>query len=271
MVVLLTDFGLYDPYVGQMKGVLYQNHPQARIVDLGHEVIQYNIAQAGFILAASLQYFPSGSVFVAVVDPGVGSERGIVLASTRRAWILAPDNGLLDEILQSGLIDKCYSFCGQWPASNTFHGRDIFAPLAAEIARENRVPEVFKPLDPGQLIRPDPVRPKLSGSSLVCRVVHQDRYGNLILDLEIENWQGRLQESKLELAGYDLIPASCYAEIPDGCLGLVPGSQGKLEVAAREKSARLLTGLGAGEKVVMSVNPFSSVGNNYQKTSICRG
>lgn len=130
VIVLLTDFGHVDPYVGQMKGVLLCHAPQATIVDLCHEVRAQDVRQAGFLLQGSCRHFPAGSVFVCVVDPGVGSARDILLAEFGGRLFLAPDNGLL-----SFLLDEP----ARWwrtqtdmsGASRTFHGRDVFAGLAA--------------------------------------------------------------------------------------------------------------------------------------------
>ncbi len=251
IIVLLTDFGLADPYVGQMKAVIYRNFPQARILDLCHGVQSFNIIQAGFILASSLEFLPQGSVVAAVVDPGVGSERRIVLAQTKSAWILAPDNGLLGQVQDEGRIVMAYRLHGDFPASATFHGRDIFAPLAAALARDDRIPGDFEAMDPQDLVRMELPGPEMSREGLVCRVVHRDCYGNLILDLSASQWTEGLQGRKLRIKDYRLLSAPFYAAIPDGCLGLVPGSQGKLEIAAREESAASLLGLGPGDRIVI--------------------
>ncbi len=251
LIVLLTDFGHIDPYVGQMKGMIYRKFPEARIVDLSHGVRTFNVEQAGFLLSASLDHFPHGSVFAAVVDPGVGSDRSIVLADTGTYLILAPDNGLLSLLFEEGLILRVYRYRGNLPASSTFHGRDIIAPLTAYLAQKKKVPEEFSPMDPDELILTGLLKPRFSESGLECRVVHQDRFGNLILDLNIRDWVGRLKGRKFRLKDLDLFPVSYYAAIPDGCLGLVPGSQGRLEIAAREKSAADLLETGPGDRVVI--------------------
>ncbi len=254
LIVLLTDFGHIDPYVGQMKGMIYKKFPEARIVDLCHGVQPFNVEQAGFLLYASLDHFPHGSVFAAVVDPGVGSDRRIVLADTGAYLILAPDNGLLSPLFEEGRILRVYRYRGNVPASSTFHGRDIIAPLAAHLARNNKVPEEFSPMDPDELILTGLLRPRFSESGLVCRVVHQDSFGNLILELNIKDWGERLKNRKLRVKGLDLLPVNYYAAIPEGCLGLVPGSQGRLEIAAREKSAAELLETGPGDSVIIREN-----------------
>ncbi len=252
LIVLLTDFGLDDPYAGQMKGVIYRHCPQAAIVDLTHGVQAFNIHQAGFLLASSLDFFPAGTVFIAVVDPGVGSDRGIVLAETRACWILAPDNGLLSQALDAGLLKTCRRFLGNPPSSTTFHGRDIFAPLGAELAREQRVPADFEPFDPQELVRLYLPVPAVCSTGVKCMVLHRDHYGNLVLNLDIDPWAGRLQGARMRIGGYEMVLVSYYAAIPEGCLGLVTGSQGRLEIAAREYSAARLLGLDPGDEALFS-------------------
>ncbi|WP_291322183.1 SAM-dependent chlorinase/fluorinase [Desulfonatronospira sp.] len=254
VVALLTDFGLEDPYVGQMKGVIYSHCPGAAVIDLSHGVQAFNIHQAGFVLRSSLDYFPDDTVFIAVVDPGVGSERGIILAESRNSWILAPDNGLLSQALEDGLVGICRRFTGKPPLSTTFHGRDIFAPLGAILAREQKVPEGFEHFDQEEIIKHYPPVPAVCSSGLKCLVLHRDRFGNLVLNLDINSWAGRLQGIEMQVGGYDMVLVSYYAAIPEGKLGMVTGSQGRLEIAAREDSAARLLGFGPGDEVVFSFN-----------------
>jgi len=250
LIALLTDFGIEDPYVGQMKGVLYSHCPGADIVDLTHGVQAFNIHQGGFLLACSLDFFPPGTVFIAVIDPGVGSDRGIVLAETRSCWILAPDNGLLSQALDAGLLKTCRRFLGNPPSSTTFHGRDIFAPLGAKLAEKQRVPADFEAFDPQELVRLYLPEPAVCSTGVKCVVLHRDHYGNLVLNLDIDSWAGRLQGARMRIGGYEMVLVSYYAAIPEGCLGLVTGSQGKLEIAAREYSAARLLGLDPGDEAL---------------------
>ncbi len=252
LIALLTDFGLDDPYVGQMKGIIHRVCPQVDIVDLTHGVRAFNIHQAGFLLASSLDFFPGGTVFIAVVDPGVGSDRGIVLAETRDCCILAPDNGLLSQVLDAGVLKTCRRVPGNPLASTTFHGRDIFAPLGAELAQRKRVPGDFEVFDPKELVRLYLPAPAVCSTGVKCVVLHRDHYGNLALNLDIDPWAGRLQGIRMRLGGHEMVLVSYYAAIPEGCLGLVTGSQGKLEIAAREYSSARLLGLEPGDEVVIS-------------------
>ncbi|MCS5656835.1 MAG: SAM-dependent chlorinase/fluorinase, partial [Dehalococcoidia bacterium] len=151
-VVLTTDFGLSDPYAGVMKGVVLSINPAATLIDLTHDIQPQNIRQGSFVLSASRRFFPPGSIHVAVVDPGVGTDRMAVLLVTPKASFLAPDNGLLSGVLKEYLVTPppdssrvplpssltAYQLTNSeyWlhPVSNTFHGRDIFSPVAAHLS-----------------------------------------------------------------------------------------------------------------------------------------
>jgi S-adenosylmethionine hydrolase len=255
VVALLTDFGLADPYAGQMRAVLAARLPTARILDLSHGVPAHDILAGAFFLAASLPWLPRGSVTAAVVDPGVGSSRRIVGISLDGRLALAPDNGLLTLLLTPAAPDAAWAFPVPADVCATFHGRDVFAPLAASLAAG--VP----PATLGQAIAPDSLHilpgldPRLDENLLHCRVLHADRFGNLILNLEITRWQGRLA-GRLSLAPPLSRPVRrvrTYADIPSGALGLVAGSQGYFELAGNRASAAAETGLGPGHAVVLSL------------------
>ncbi|MFP5238210.1 MAG: S-adenosyl-l-methionine hydroxide adenosyltransferase family protein, partial [Acidobacteriota bacterium] len=154
-VALLTDFGLDDPYVGQMKGALAMHGPCVPVLDLCHNVVPYNMLQAGFILRASCGHFPPGTVFVNVVDPGVGGARRIVILEALDRFFLAPDNGLLTMILEAAPDCRAYEVDQAHfvAASATFHGRDIFAPLAVRLALGAGPDVLGRQTDPAGLVR----------------------------------------------------------------------------------------------------------------------
>lgn len=139
-IALITDFGLADPYVGQMKGVLANKAPGSPVVDISHDVTPFNVAEAGFFLAASYEHFPKDAIFLAVVDPGVGSSRKIVCLQLGERLLVAPDNGLLSLALKVAWANEVRAFDvstaidAPKSVSKTFHGRDVFAPLAAWFA-----------------------------------------------------------------------------------------------------------------------------------------
>src|SRR5881396_3527363 len=182
LITLLTDFGAADVFVGSMKGVILGINPQAQIVDLTHDVPAHNIRAGAYLLHSASRHFPPGTIHVAVVDPGVGSERRPLLVTTRSYQFLAPDNGLLSYILASEpkaeireLTAKQY-FLGM--VGSTFHGRDLFAPAAAWLSLDEPT-DAFGPKND------DPVRfevhqPQVEEVRIVGEVLHIDRFGNLI-------------------------------------------------------------------------------------------
>jgi S-adenosylmethionine hydrolase len=190
IITLLTDFGARDEYVGVLKGVILSNCPAATIVDLCHRIPPQDIVAAAHMLRASFAYFPEGSLHAAIIDPGVGTKRAILAAHYKAHFFLAPDNGLLplvwaddapDEVVQ---VDNLDLF--RHPVSRTFHGRDIFAPLAAHLASGNRIQTVGKPIALSKLhnltiqgVRYDP------DTGLEGQIIGTDRFGNLITNIEI--------------------------------------------------------------------------------------
>ncbi len=246
IVTLLTDFGLADYYVAAVKGVVLSEAPGVTLVDVSHEVPPGAIATASFLLAAAAPSFPPGTVHLAVVDPGVGSARRLLAVTAHGQRFLAPDNGLLTPWLAQGEVvaverpDLVRPSPGQ-----TFHGRDRFAPLAAFLARGGTVGELgARVSDAVRLAQPPPER---RSGELLGRVVHVDRYGNLVTDLP-SAW---LVGSFVAEAGGRRIEtlASHYAALPAGQPGLVPGSLATLEISVRGQSAAALLAVGVGAPV----------------------
>ncbi len=261
-IVLLTDFGLADPYAAQMKGAILCRAPDAPLVDLSHEVDPQNVLQAGFLLAVTLPHFPPGSLFVAVVDPGVGTARRILCARLGQNLVLAPDNGLLALPLllhgppeHTGQIFDCTptvaDLAASGPVAATFHGRDLFAPLAVRLAKgdtpESLGPEVgTEDLFPADL--PSLVPADLS-SHATATILHTDRFGNAVLSLLPEQ-EAPVPGFSLHQAGQDPVPVrrvSIYADLKPGEVGILPGSQGFLELAMNLDSAAKRLGLAPGE------------------------
>jgi len=268
VVALLTDFGLDDPYVGQMKAVLASRLPMVRILDLTHGVPVHDILAGAFFLSASLPWLPTGSVAVAVVDPGVGSSRRIVGLSWRGRLVLAPDNGLVSLLLACAAPDAAWAFPVPASAAATFHGRDVFAPLAASLASG------VTPGTLGQTIAWDSLHilpgldPHLDNGLLHCRILHADRFGNLILGLPLDRWRPILDTAPgltLKTSGaFPLRRVATYAGIPPAALGLLAGSQGYYELAAPCASAAAVTGLGPGHAVTLSFEaPSATRGKTF--------
>jgi S-adenosyl-L-methionine hydrolase (adenosine-forming) len=256
VVTLTTDFGLKDPFVGVMKGQVLARYGDARIVDLTHEVLAHWPAEAGFWLSRSFRYFPVGTVHVAVVDPGVGSEREFAVVEVEGHVFLAPDNGLLAAVVdaadtpvarrvEAGTLLRL----GLDKPSATFHGRDIFAPLAAELASGRELPAdlgaTVDDLIPGWL--EDPV---VGSAQVTGTVVTVDHFGNVITNVDGSLLQG-IAHPVVRVAGRDLPLRRTYSDVRPGEYLALVNSFGVLEVARAEGSAAQGLGLDRGAPVTV--------------------
>lgn len=239
LITLLTDFGNRDGYVGAMRGVMLGIAPQVRIVDISHEVPPQNVRAGSFLLAHHSRYFPQGAVHLAVVDPGVGSSRAVLLAQTPAAWFLAPDNGLLSFLWQQPGVQFFYANNPKFwlpQVSRTFHGRDIFAPLAAHLASGNEVEKMFAPVE--QIVidpRPQPQRKRKQVSGVI---VYVDHFGNLVSNIAADQVPGDLASCEVRFGTAQLgRPARSYAEKKVGEPLAIVGSFTYIEVAINGGSA----------------------------------
>ena len=255
ILTLLTDFGTTDYYVAAVKGTVLRLAPGATLVDVSHEVPPGDVETASFLLAAAAPSFPEGTVHLAVVDPGVGSERRILAVRTATAWFVAPDNGLLTPVLDAGIagtvrsVERSSLFLPS--LGQTFHGRDRFAPIAAFLLRgepgEGLGPEIA---DPQRLAFSKPQR---SSSGLTGRIVHIDQYGNLITDIPA-SWLPP-GPCRAEVGGQTATRrASHYAEIPAGEAAVIPGSLGTLEISLNGEDLSQRWGTPRGAKVDIKWN-----------------
>jgi S-adenosylmethionine hydrolase len=255
VVTLTTDFGTRDPYVGVMKGVLLAGAPTVRIVDLTHEVPAHWPAEAGFWVARSFRYFPAGSVHVAVVDPGVGSARDIAAVLLDGHVFLAPDNGLLAPVVERSTPPAHFRHLdlvavGVHPSSSTFHGRDVFAPVAARLATgrllyEDLGPEVDE-LVPGWIEDPLETPGQITGAVLTI-----DHFGNLITNIDARSLQGK-RRVRVRVAGHELDLRRTYSEVRPGDYLALFNSFGVLEIARAEGSAAAGLGLERGAPVLVT-------------------
>jgi hypothetical protein len=253
LIALLTDFGLADPYVGQMKSVLLSAAPGVPLLDISHEVAPQDILQGAFFLAATLPWLPPGAVVLAVVDPGVGTDRRVMLVETGSHWFLAPDNGLLSLVLGRGPACRLYDASPRViPSSATFHGRDVFAPLAARLAMGEAAGDLGTVWHGPAPIGLGGVSPVRQGDVVSGRVLSVDRFGNVILSLDVAGF-GRLPPAPAILAPVHapLVPAATYDDIPRGDIGILAGSQGYLELAVPLGSAATRLGLARGDAVTL--------------------
>lgn len=245
LIALLTDFGHDDPYAGVMRGVLFSRAPQARVADLCHGVPPHDVRAAALCLRSAIPYYPEDTLFVCVVDPGVGSKRAVLWARGRRHSYLAPDNGLLtlaaeeDPFLELRVLAN-RSLRLPRPSA-TFHGRDVFAPAAAALAC-GLSPARLGPKRRSFVRLPWP-RPRRMGGRLVGEVVLIDRFGNAVTNLAGKGLK------ELRARGVRAPLVSCYADAERGAPLALVGSFGYVELCIREGSFAAKTGIQAGEAV----------------------
>ncbi len=240
IITLLTDFGLADGYAAMMHGVILGINPEARVIDLSHQVPPQDIREAAFVLATAYRYFPAGTIHTVVVDPGVGSERAAIVAQAGGHSFVAPDNGVLSYVLADGwaaLIRLTQPRYWLPAPSRTFHGRDIFAPVAAHLSAGVSLSDLGEPIaEPVRLPLPAPARRE--DGTWVAHIIHVDRFGNLITDLRPD--PALLPElAGAEVNGRVISPiVRTYADVPSGAAAILPGSAGYLEIAIRDGDAR---------------------------------
>jgi S-adenosylmethionine hydrolase len=259
IITLTTDFGLADGYVGTMKGVILDIAPTATIVDISHEITPQDVRGAAYVLYAATPYFPQGTIHVVVVDPGVGSERRAVALRTPQATFVAPDNGVLSYVVAGERVEEIAHLTNPRyhlsPVSRTFHGRDIFAPAAAHLARGVRLAELGEPLReiitfplPRPQVRPD--------GAIVGQVIHVDRFGNLITSIMSKDLADHspLRKSVVKIRGQSIRGiVNTYAEVTAGKLLALIGSEGHLEISVSGGSASQTLEAKAGDEVLLKV------------------
>jgi S-adenosyl-L-methionine hydrolase (adenosine-forming) len=246
ILTLLTDFGTADAFVGIMKGVILGMNRRARLVDLSHEVEPQNVLAGALLLRSAVDYFPRGTVHLVVVDPGVGSDRQALAIATTRAIFVGPDNGVLWPAAERlGLIRAHAVDCKQLarrkvvrlPVSRTFHGRDVFAPVAAYLSGGAPISSVGPTVD--RLVELDIPACRVIDAALEGEVIHIDRFGNLITNIpavELARFsEGRVSVSINGVQLRGILPS--YAAVPEGRLLAVIGSWDLLEIAVRGGSA----------------------------------
>jgi len=250
VVSLTTDFGLRDHYVGVMKGVILGICPPAQIVDISHEVEPFQIAEGAFLIAQAWPYFPPGTVHLVVVDPGVGTGRRPILVEAAGQFFVAPDNGVLAMVWAAGphqvrAISNQRYF--RDPVSRTFHGRDIFAPVAAHLAAGLAASHLGLPIE--DYLRPGFEKPRRTGErTWTGAVLHVDRFGNIVTNFHISDFPD-LETRNVALTIGEreaTVIARNYTECAPGELFLILASSGYVEVSIREASAARAIGCETG-------------------------
>ncbi len=269
-VALLTDFGHEDAYVGVMKSVVLSRRPDCQFIDLSHAIGPQQVRQAAYLAWTAHRYLPSGTVLLCVVDPGVGTERRAIAVTWPRGTFVGPDNGWLSYILQeSGGNPKngCTSLPEDWraveltnsdlwltPLSDTFHGRDIFAPVAARLASGDPLEDMGTPCD--DLVAFSTSPSKSDGGSVAGEVIHVDHFGNLITNITAFDLP---EEFTVWLGGGSVHgPARSYQS--EGPLVALVGSSGLLEVGAPNGHAGRLVRVGIGEPVTVTPKVAQALG-----------
>lgn len=246
ILTLTTDFGLSDHYVGVMKGVILGICPDAQIVDISHQVSRYAIGEGAFTIAQAYRYFPPGTVHVAVVDPGVGSPRRPIVVEAAGQLFVGPDNGVFGMIFagekhEVRLIRNRRYF--REPVSHTFHGRDIFAPVAAHLASGVAPSRMGKVI--ADYVRPPFERPRQTGArTWTGQILNVDRFGNVITNFHADDFPALEQISIGRGKARRLVRS--YTEAGAGELVAIAGSSGYLEVSVNQGSAAEKIGCRAG-------------------------
>ena len=260
VITLLTDFGGSDPFVGVMKGVILEINPDAVIVDLYHGTTAHDPSEAAFLLVTSYRYFPKGTIHVAVVDPGVGGPRRPILATCDGHLFVGPDNGLLGPIAERGGPSSVRAITAAryflQPVSATFHGRDIFAPVAGHLSLGADPDRFGRPIE--DYVRLTLPRPSQRGArSITGEILHIDRFGNLVSniargDLELLAAERPLTSLVVQIAGRTAPIVAYYAQVGSGAPGAVICSADYLEIFVHQGDASRLLRAGRGAELVVS-------------------
>ena len=254
LVTLTTDYGTRDSYVAQLKGVLRSRCPEATVLDLTHAIAPQDRVEAALFLAGAVPTFPPGTIHLAVVDPGVGSDRRALAVEVAGQRVVCPDNGLLTLLLRTHSIEAAYELTNpalqRQPVSATFEGRDVFAPAAAHLAGGDAITELGPPAS--DLVGlPIAAAEQDAGGVVRGEVVHVDLFGNAITNIPA-SMLAPAAGPRVRTAGHDFALLRAYGDARPGEALAVIGSSDHLEVAVREGNAAVRLGLQRGDRVEVS-------------------
>ncbi len=263
-IALMTDFGLADGYVGTLKGLIATVNPAIPVIDITHDLPPQDLWAARFVAANTVGYFPLGTVFVAVVDPGVGSDRRSVAVAFDRGWLVGPDNGLWSGVLSQFPARSAVELTQRdfWRVPNpsaTFHGRDIFAPVAAYLANGTALEDLGDLIDPASLVQltlPPLVERSPDGDAMAAIegvVQHIDHFGNAITTIPADRVLGR--SWRVRLGDRSIAAAHTYSNVAWGDWVALVGSHNWVEVACRGGSAADGLSIQRGDRVVVEWLP----------------
>jgi S-adenosylmethionine hydrolase len=259
IITLLSDFGLKDPYVAEMKAVILSIFPQATMVDISHEVDKFDVRMGAFVLASAAPYFPKGTVHVAVVDPGVGTKRRPIIMQTEHSHFVGPDNGLL--ILAASKEGLQHVYFIENPryvlpeVSKTFHGRDVFAPVSAHLAKGCAASEFGREVE--DFVVPDFAEPRVEGKTVLGEVLHVDDFGNIITNISSEMVEkvaireGEAVRVEMGKGTVSLRLCSAYGDVPAGSALAIVSSHGFLEISVNQGSAAEWLKVKRGDSILL--------------------
>lgn len=247
LITLLTDFGTRDGYVGEMKGVIYSALPDARVVDIAHDIAPQDVEAARLAVARYWRRFPTGTVHLVVIDPGVGTDRAALAVASDGRYLVGPDNGVLSPaLLRSDVRVVALPLPAQ--ASATFHGRDVFAPAAARLAAGAPLEALGVTHEPA-VVRRTPEARRLPDGTVAGEVILVDRFGTLVTNLVAP------RGGAVQVGGRTIRIARSYGDVLPGSAVALVGSSGLVEVAVRDGSAAAKLGAGRGTPVVLHPAP----------------
>ena len=264
IITLLTDFGNRDEYVGLMKGVILTINPSVTLVDITHRIDSQDIMQAAYAIHSAYRYFPTGSVHLIVVDPGVGTGRSLLAYEMRKQYFVAPDNGVLTLLLNNDdattLVRLTNSDYFLDTVSQTFHGRDIIAPVGAHISRGVDLQQLGDKMTPGDAVRLENFQPFISETGeIVGTIVAVDHFGNLISNIDYQTLSKANQHVHKNKIRIQIGPHTIYGLYqtyenvrPNTALGLI-GSRGYLEVAVNKGNAGKILNAAKGDAVRVKI------------------
>lgn len=261
LITLITDFGTKDAFVGTMKGVILSICPDVEIVDISHEVPKYNIRYGAFLLSQVAPYYPEGTIHMVVIDPGVGISRRRIIVKGEHCLYVGPDNGVFSFVMEKERVVKAVEITDKRfmlpPVSSTFEGRDVFAPVAAYLAKGVKLEEFGSEIQ--DLVRLPIARVETIDETITGEIIHIDSFGNIVTNIQRDS----LNESKIVEGSFlkittekgSNVVAFCktYSEVPTGELLTIIGSCGFLEIAVNQGSAEALLKTEIGNVVKLSL------------------
>ncbi len=261
IITLTTDFGLSDPFVGILKGVICSIAPEASIIDITHGISSHDVVEAALSLRTSFHFFPAGTIHVAIVDPGVGTSRLPLLLATEKYFFVGPDNGLFWPIYQSAREKTVVQLtCEDYflkPVSHTFHGRDIFAPVAAWLAKGVDPLQMGEVVDKPMVLNIPDVR-KIGARKLIGTILSIDKFGNLITNLlpeDLPPTEGESTPYVFQIGSHRITQLRrAYAGASPGELFAIWGSTGHLEISVNQASAAALLDVKKNQEFDVELN-----------------